>query len=307
MDTPAIRGILAVVPLPFHLDESIDEEGLRRVVDFCVDAEVAGICLPAYGSEFYKLSEEERETVVGIAIEQSAGRVPVVAQANHGAVIHAMAWAKRFQEMGADVISLAAPRMFALRESDLLRYFGRVCEAIDIPLLVQDFNPGGATVGADFIDELHSQHANFQYTKLEEPLMADKMVAIRDRVGDQVSILEGWGGYYMPELMPLGIAGAMPGVPIADALTRVFNLWDQGQEQQSYELFYKVLPFIAYTLEDFEHFLQVEKRLLVARGVIDHPVVRDATRDMSEAELVHTNFVIDQVLAVLRAEEFITT
>ena len=291
--------------MPFHEDESIDESVLRRTVDFCVDAELAAICLPAYGSEFYKLSDQEREFVVEVAIDQAAGRIPVVAQANHPAALHAVEWAKRFEGMGADVVSVAAPRMFALREADLLRYFGRIAASVEIPLLVQDFNPGGATIGPDFIDALNYQHANFIYVKLEEPLMADKMVAIRDRVQGRVDVFEGWGGYYMLEVLPYGLAGAMPGVPIADVLSRTFKLWEAGNRQGSYELFRNILPFIAYTLEDLEQFLQVEKRLLVARGVFEHPIVRDATRVLSEFEMRHTDFMIEQVMTVLKQEGFV--
>ena len=41
-----------------------------------------------------------------------------------------------------------------------------------------------------------------RYAKLEEPLIVDKVVRIRDRVGNAVGILEGWGGYYMLEAIP---------------------------------------------------------------------------------------------------------
>ena len=71
------------MPTPFSPDESIDTESLASVVDWIAGQELAGMCLPAYGSEFYKLTEAERDQVVGVAVEANGGRVPVVAQANH--------------------------------------------------------------------------------------------------------------------------------------------------------------------------------------------------------------------------------
>jgi 2-keto-3-deoxy-L-arabinonate dehydratase len=63
-----INGVVPVIPIPFKDDESIDEDSLRRCVEFVCDRQMAALCLPAYASEFYKLSEAEREWVIGIAM-----------------------------------------------------------------------------------------------------------------------------------------------------------------------------------------------------------------------------------------------
>ena len=52
-----IEGIVPVVPTPFDDHGRIDDEGLRKLVDFCVDGGACAICLPAYVGEFYKLSD----------------------------------------------------------------------------------------------------------------------------------------------------------------------------------------------------------------------------------------------------------
>ena len=130
---------------------------------------------PAYGGEFYKLSEQERHDVVRIAVDQAAGRVPVIGQANHPSSRVALDLAHRMEASGVLMISMATPRIFALSEDDLLRYFRAVCQSISVPLLIQDFNPGGATVGADFAQRLHTDCPNFRYLKLEEPMMAAKV------------------------------------------------------------------------------------------------------------------------------------
>ena len=78
-----LGGMIPVIPTPFDSDENVDEAALRRLVDFAVRCGVKAVCLPAYASEFYKLSEEERARVVRIAVGQAAGRVLVAAQSNH--------------------------------------------------------------------------------------------------------------------------------------------------------------------------------------------------------------------------------
>lgn len=262
-----INGVVPVIPIPFHDDESIDDASLRKTVDFVSSLGLGGMFLPAYGSEFYKLSEAEREQVIGMAIEVNHKRIPLIAQANHGSAKVAAGLAKHYEQMGADIISFAIPRQFATTDTDLMHYCGRIAQAVSIPILIQDFNPGGPTIGAQFIADFHKQHSNFLYAKLEEPMIVDKLLAIRDKVGDAVGILEGWGGYYMLEAIPAGICGIMPGVPIADLLDRVYQARKNNDVQRACDLFGSLLPFINFTLQDFELFLQVEKRLLVRRGL----------------------------------------
>jgi 4-hydroxy-tetrahydrodipicolinate synthase len=298
----AISGVVPIIPVPFNDDESIDEESLRRVIDWVASNGLAGMCLPAYGSEFYKLTEAERERVVGIAIEANAGRIPVIAQANHGSSKIAAGLAQRYEQMGADLVSFAIPRQFGATDADLLRFCGRIAGAVSLPVLIQDFNPSGPTIDGEFIETLHEQHPNFLYVKLEEPLIVDKVVSIKDRVGDAVGILEGWGGYYMLEAIPAGMCGIMPGVPIADLLDRVFKARQQGDDDRAYDLFGLLLPFISFTLQDFELFLQVEKRLAVRRGLFAGSVCRSLSMTPSEAMQAHIEFLITQVMRICDRE-----
>ena len=297
-----LHGVVPIIPIPFLPDESIDEASLRRTVDWVAAQGLGGMGLPAYGSEFYKLTEAEREQVVGVAIEACGGRIPVAAQANHGSARVAASVARRYVAMGADIIAFAVPRQFLATRSDLLRYCGTIADAVDVPILIQDFNPGGPTMDASFINELHDQHPNFLYAKLEEPLLVDKLLAIRDAVGDRVGVLEGWGGYYMLEAIPEGIVGIMPGVPFADLLNLIYQMRERGENERAYDLFGSVLPMIAFTLQDMEVFHQVEKRIAVRRGLFAAPHVRAVTWTPCDAVLCHVEFLIDQLMRVIEGE-----
>ena len=292
-------GTVPIVPIPFRPDETINEADLRRLVEFVALSGVSGMCLPAYGSEFYKLSEAERESVIDIAIQANRKRVPLIAQANHGASRIAAVLAKHYEEMGADMISVAIPRQFTVRDTDVLRYLGKIANAISAPMLVQDFNPGGPTMSADFIDTLNRVHPNVQYVKLEEPLMVAKLLAIRERVGDRVGVLEGWGGYYMLELIPHGICGIMPGVAILEPLERVYRLRKKGDLGEALYWMGNTLPFINYTLQNMELFMHVEKRLLVKRGLLEFSTVRDCTFMPIEEESQYIDRLCDHMLEVI--------
>ena len=291
----SLKGSISVVVAPFHEDERVDEASLRRTVDWIASAGLGGMVLPMYGTEFYKLTEAECDQLVAAAIEVNAGRVPLIANGNHGSAMVAAELARRREKMGADVVSFALPRMFGTSDADLLRYCGRICDAVSLPVCIQDFNPGGTTIGPDFIADLHRAHPNFRYAKLEEPLLADKIVAIRDRVGDNVGVIEGWGGMYMLEAIPVGCCGIMPGVPIADALQRVFDDRAAGRNDEAYDLFGGLLPFINFTLQNMELFLQIEKHLLVRRGLLESSTCRSLALTPSPTVWEHVEFLIAQL------------
>src|SRR5665213_1069529 len=111
-----------IIPVPFTADEQIDEDALRGLVEHAAGAGLRAICLPAYGSEFYKLSEQERLRVVAVAVDQAAHPVQVFGQSNHGSARIAIDLARANAAAGADVISLAIPRQFHVPEDDLFQY-----------------------------------------------------------------------------------------------------------------------------------------------------------------------------------------
>jgi 2-keto-3-deoxy-L-arabinonate dehydratase len=264
-----LRGVVPVVPTPFRADESIDFEGLAACVEFAVRCGVCAVCLPAYASEFYKLTEAERRLVLETAIRAAAGRAAVLAQSNHPSARCAAELAQRHADLGADVISFAIPRQFALPPADLLDYCRTICRAVELPILIQDFNPGGATVNAEFARNLMNECPNFRYLKLEEPLMSGKVRAIREATNDRIGVLEGWGGMYLPDLISAGICGLMPGLGAADLLQRIWLLATNGKMEEALDLFEHVLPQLVFALQSMELFLWLEKRLLAARGVLD--------------------------------------
>src|SRR5207247_10247334 len=73
------HGVIPVIPTPFDERDQVDIESLGRLVDFAAAARVKAACLPAYGSELYKLSEAELADVVREAVRVAGGRLQRVA------------------------------------------------------------------------------------------------------------------------------------------------------------------------------------------------------------------------------------
>jgi 2-keto-3-deoxy-L-arabinonate dehydratase len=275
--TKNLYGTVPIVPTPFNDDETIDEDALRNLIDFALGSGLEAVCLPAYASEFYKLTDEERLRVVKIAVEHASGRLQIVAQSNHPSLKVAIQLAKANVDTGADVISVAVPRIFSLPERSIRAYLSEFFDAIpNTPVLIQDFNPGGASISVELINELRLEHPNFKYLKLEEPLCAQKFEAIIKATDDKVRVFEGWGGLYLLELIPVGIGGVMPGLAVSDILQKIFTLRKNAESEKAFELFERVMPQIFFALQNMELFHYAEKELLIARGVLKNSNSRKA-------------------------------
>ena len=294
-----IEGVVPVIPTPFTREGNLNCTALGGLLEFAIRARVCAVCLPAYASEFYKLTDAERSELVHRAIEILNGRLPVVAQVNHVSSAYVAEKGVEFERAGAKIISVAVPRLFGLPERDLFRYFDRILQAITVPLVIQDFNPGGATLSLDFVKSLHNQHEHFQYLKLEEPMLSGKVRSILDATDGAVNVLDGWGGTYMLELIDAGICGVMPGLAVSDLLQVVWENARAGNKDEAYELFQGVLPQITYSLQSLEFFHHAEKALLSARGVLSDPAVRDATLTIHEVDRKHIDFLNRKIIELV--------
>ncbi|MCC6286259.1 MAG: dihydrodipicolinate synthase family protein [Chitinophagaceae bacterium] len=296
-----LEGIVPIIPTPFTENEEIDEAALRRLVDFACSCGIEAACLPAYASEFYKLTDDEKLQVVKIAVDQAKGRIKIVAQSNHPSLKSAIRLAQANVANGADIISLAVPRIFSLPEDSLMEYLSGFLSAIpNTPVLIQDFNPGGASISAPFIKKLNEAHPNFKYLKLEEPLCAPKFENIIHVTEGKVGLFEGWGGLYMLELVPIGIAGVMPGLAVADILQKVFVLRRNGETGKAFSLFEKVMPQIFFSLQNMELFHYAEKELLKARGILSNSIARKAAYIPDASSIKYISELNERVVALVK-------
>jgi hypothetical protein len=135
--------------------------------------------------------------------------------------------------------------------------------------------------------------------KKELLLCAPKFEDIIKTTEGKVGLLEGWGGLYMLELIPVGISGVMPGLGLCDILQKVFMLRKNGENEKAFNLFEKVMPQIFFSLQNMELFHYVEKELLIARGVLSNSVVRKATYKPDVSTMAYIKELNDRIVRLV--------
>ncbi len=104
-----IKGAVPVLAMPFDDDGQIDEESLRREIDFCVEAGSQAICY-GIGSESNQLTDAERERVWTLSARHLSGSVPLVVATSHASREGTIALTRLARECGADCAMVNPPR-----------------------------------------------------------------------------------------------------------------------------------------------------------------------------------------------------
>ena len=74
-----LKGVMPPIITPFRTDYEVNEEALRKLIDFEIEGGVHGLIPCGSTGEFAKLSDDERKKVIDITVDQANGRVPVLA------------------------------------------------------------------------------------------------------------------------------------------------------------------------------------------------------------------------------------
>ena len=157
------HGIFTIPQTPFTEDGALDEEGLRRQIDFCVDTGTHGIVYPVMVSEFWLLSDDERKRVVDVAVEQVDGRIPMIAGVAGVSTEVAVMFSRHAREAGADGAIALPPYVLKPGLDGLVDYYRQIAEAMGKPVFIQNFDPPlGSSLPPAFIRDLLLDIPNVQ-------------------------------------------------------------------------------------------------------------------------------------------------
>ena len=116
--------------------ERVDEEALRRLVDWLLKAGVDGLFVMGTTGEFALLTDEERRRAVSVVVDQASGRVPVLAGAGAESTKKAILHAEAAAEAGADLLVVMPPYYLPATQEEMVVHARAVVRAVDLPALV---------------------------------------------------------------------------------------------------------------------------------------------------------------------------
>jgi len=130
--------------LPFTADLAIDEPGYRKHLRWLADAPgVTGIVANGHAAEVASLTREERKRTLSIALDEIAGKVPIVTGVYSDGTLEAVELARDARAAGAAGLLVFPPTLFmwgAQQKPDMvLRHFQTIADAVDLPIIVFEY------------------------------------------------------------------------------------------------------------------------------------------------------------------------
>jgi 4-hydroxy-tetrahydrodipicolinate synthase len=229
---------------PFRSDQSLDEEALRRLVRRQVDAGIDFLVPCGTTGECPTLTQTERLRIVELTLEESRGRVPVVAGAGGYNTAEVIETAREFQSMGVDGILSVTPYYNKSTQEGLYQHYKAIAAATTLPIIVYSVvGRTGVNVEPATIRRL-AEIDNIVGIK-EASGNIGQMAAIANGVPDSFVVLSGDDAITLP-LAALGGRGVISVVSneIPAEMTRLTHLCLQNNFTAARELHRKYFPLM---------------------------------------------------------------
>ncbi|MCF3932091.1 dihydrodipicolinate synthase family protein [Acuticoccus sp. M5D2P5] len=275
MTDTAYSGIWPVAPTPFNDDDTLDLDGMRRVLDLMIDQGVDGICILANFSEQFLLSDAERDTLMRLSLEHVAGRVPIIVTCSHFATPVVVERVTLAKELGAAMTMLMPPYHGALlkgNETQTYEQFARVSD-VGLPIMVQDAPLAGVELSVPFLARLAKEVPMVSYFKIETPMAAQKLRALIETGGDAiVGPFDGEEAITLMADLDAGATGSMTSATLPELIKPILTAHAAGDRKTAAALYQTVLPLINY--ENRQCGLRSSKAVMMEGGVIKSDHVR---------------------------------
>ena len=130
-----IQGSIPALITPMK-DGKVDEAAFRKFVSWQIAQGSQGLVPCGTTGESPTLSHEEHKRVVQICVEETAGRVPVIAGAGSNSTEEAIELTRHAKEVGADAVLHVTGYYNKPTQEGMYRHFTAVAEAVDLPILL---------------------------------------------------------------------------------------------------------------------------------------------------------------------------
>lgn len=184
------NGIYTAIVTPLTDADQFDEQAFRKLIDFQIESGVAGLLVIGGSGEFVSLAPSERQQVVEVAIDHTAGRVPIIVGALAPGTREVQETARFASKVGASAVLVLPPYYIKASPEGVFQHFARVADAA--PIAIVAYNNSGRTginLDVPFLEKLATISSVVALKECERDLgiVANKIKA----VGDRIAIMSG--------------------------------------------------------------------------------------------------------------------
>lgn len=141
----ALQGSIVALITPMLEDGSVDYPALRKLIDWHIAEGTHCIGVVGTTGESPTVTVEEHCEIIRVAVEQAAGRVPIMAGCGGNSTREAIALAQYAKKVGADSQLQVVPYYNKPTQEGIYLHYKAIAEAVgDLPMVL--YNVPGRTV-----------------------------------------------------------------------------------------------------------------------------------------------------------------
>jgi 4-hydroxy-tetrahydrodipicolinate synthase len=248
MQVQSWTGCHVPIITPFKDNYSIDEAGLRKLVNYYIEeVRCDGLVPCGTTGESPTLDHDEHARVIEIVVDEARGRVPIMAGTGSNSTKEAIAMTKHAADLGCDASLQVCPYYNRPTQDGLFRHFEAIAEATSLPL---------------FIYNIPSRTGRLIEAKTMIALsLVDHIIGMKDACGDLMVTMEIIRGtrdnknkFYVLcgedaltfSMMALGGDGGILAVAhiIGKEYQEMIHLYLSGKIAEAREIHFKTLPIV---------------------------------------------------------------
>jgi 4-hydroxy-tetrahydrodipicolinate synthase len=177
----SFAGAGTALVTPFTRSGALDEAALRRLVRRQVEARIDVLVPCGTTGESVTMTADEQKRVVAITLEESGGKVPVLAGAGSNDTRTAVERARAMADLGAHGILSVGPYYNKPTAEGFYRHFAAIADAVSVPIVVYNV-PGRTGSNIDVKTQLRlAGHPNVTAVKEASGNLGQVMEILRDR------------------------------------------------------------------------------------------------------------------------------
>lgn len=281
-----IVGVIPPIVTPFDNRSKVDEEALRKLTRYLLDANVHGLVACGSTGEFALMTLDERKRVTEVVNDEVDGKVPVIEGVTAVRTEDALELTEHAKQLGLNAVLAAPSYYYKLEENELKGYYAKLAK-VDIPIILYN-NPFTTKIdmSPELIARLASEFDNIQYVK-ESSGDINRVNELK-HLGSKIEVICGWDTLiydFLSHGINCWIATVSNVIP-RQCVKLVTLLADNQDMLERRDLFYSLLPVIK--LIDSPKFVQSTKAAL---NLLGHPcgLPRDPLLPLSDDEMRKLN------------------
>ena len=240
-----ISGILTPNITPVDRDGRVDEDTLRRYVDWLIEKGVDGLYPNGSTGEFVRFNAQERRRIVEVVVDQTAGRVPILAGAAEANTKETIEACEAYGAMGVRAVAIVAPFYYRLSDQGVYAYFREIADAVSVDVTLYNIPLFASPISVDTVVRLASECprvVGIKDSSGDLPNMMRMISQIRP-IREDFCFLTGWDAALVPMLVAGANGGTNATSGVVPELTRaIHRSVVAGDIPRAMELQYQLLP-----------------------------------------------------------------